>query len=213
MGKITFNDKVKINELTDVPAINKVQDVDMNEIKTSVNTIYDGLGLGTDTYSTSTSYVEGNRVVYNGLIYECINATSGVWDIANWSLVPIIEYEGLNPVLLDNIDTGWLALPLASGITAQSASDAYTPQYRKIGNVVYIEGCVKGATANNTVLATLPEGFRPVHIMRYMTGRSGGANAVLGLSTNGELVVVNFADGSAISASSYIYIQTSFLAN
>ena len=110
-------------------------------------------------------------------------------------------------------DTGWLPLPLASGISAQSASSAYTPQYRKIGNIVYIEGCVKGATANNTVLATLPVGFRPVHTMRYMTGRSGEANAVMGLSTNGELVVINFAGGAAISASSYIYIQTSFLAN
>ena len=89
MGKITYNDKVKINELTDVPAINKVQDVDMNEIKTSVNTIYDALGLGTDTFSTSTSYVVGDLVIYNGMIYKCITATSGTWDPADWSLVPI----------------------------------------------------------------------------------------------------------------------------
>lgn len=100
MGKITYNDKVKINELTDVPAINKVQDVDMNEIKTSVNTMYDGLGLGTDTFSTSTSYVEGDRVVYNGMIYECITATSGAWNSANWSLVPVFVDENINKELL-----------------------------------------------------------------------------------------------------------------
>ncbi len=89
MGKITYNDKVKINELTDVPAINKVQDVDMNEIKTSVNDLYDALGLGTDTFSTSTSYVVGDLVIYNGMIYKCITATSGAWNPVNWSLVPI----------------------------------------------------------------------------------------------------------------------------
>lgn len=93
MGKITYNDKVKINELTNVPAINKVQDVDMNEIKTSVNTIYDALGLGTDTYSTSTSYVVGDMVIYNGMIYECTTATSGAWNSANWSLVPVFVDE------------------------------------------------------------------------------------------------------------------------
>lgn len=93
MGKITYNDKVKINELTDVPDINKVKDVDMNEIKASVNTIYDVLGLGTDTFSTSTSYVVGDMVVYNGMIYECITATSGAWNSANWSLVPVFVDE------------------------------------------------------------------------------------------------------------------------
>ena len=100
MGKITYNDKVKINELTDVPAINKVQDVDMNEIKTSVNTIYDALGTGTDTYSTSTSYVVGDMVIYNGMIYKCTNATSGAWNSANWSLVPVFVDEKINGELL-----------------------------------------------------------------------------------------------------------------
>lgn len=91
MGKITYDNKVKINELTDVPAINKVQDVDMNEIKTSVNTIYDALGLGTDTFSTSTSYVVGDMVIYNGTIYKCINATSGAWNPVDWSLVSFLS--------------------------------------------------------------------------------------------------------------------------
>lgn len=91
MGKITYNDKVKINELPDVPAINKVQDVDMNEIKTSVNTIYDALGTGTDTYSTSTSYVVGDMVIYDGMIYKCITATSGAWNPVDWSSVSFLS--------------------------------------------------------------------------------------------------------------------------
>ena len=96
MGKITYNDKVKINELPDVPAINKVRDVDMNEIKTSANDLYDALGLGTDTFSTSTSYVVGDLVIYNGMIYKCITATSGAWNPANWSLVPIFVDANIN---------------------------------------------------------------------------------------------------------------------
>lgn len=144
---------------------------------------------------------------------------SGNVSLAGAETLPVgseIDYDGSTvPTGWEEVDydSGWLALPLASGITAQSANSAYTPQYRKIGNVVYIEGCVKGATANNTVLATLPTGYRPVHQMRYMTGRSSTANVILQLSTNGELQFINLSDSSAVSASTYIYIQTSFLAN
>ena len=124
MGKITYNDKVKINELTDVPAINKVQDVDMNEIKTSVNTIYDALGTGTDTYSASTSYVVGDMVIYNGTIYKCINATSGAWNPANWSLVPIFENDMINESLLP--------------VIFDSYSNVISPGYIRFGNGIQI---------------------------------------------------------------------------
>jgi hypothetical protein len=41
MAKITYTDKVTMNENADVPAINKVQASDMNEIKNVVNQNYD----------------------------------------------------------------------------------------------------------------------------------------------------------------------------
>jgi hypothetical protein len=46
MAKITYANKEFINENANIPAINKVQDTDLNEIKTVVN------GLVSDTYST-----------------------------------------------------------------------------------------------------------------------------------------------------------------
>lgn len=64
------------------------------------------------------------------------------------------------------VDSGWLTLPLASGITAYS--DAQMPQYRKIGDVVYIRGAVKGITTNEKVVATLPEGYRPTRAKSYV---------------------------------------------
>ena len=56
-------------------------------------------------------------------------------------------------------DTGWSDLPLNTGISAYNAEQ--TPRYRKIGKVVYLSGVFKGVTANNTIVGTLPEGFRP----------------------------------------------------
>jgi hypothetical protein len=39
LNQITYNDKVALNENASVAAINKVQDSDMNEIKSVVNAI------------------------------------------------------------------------------------------------------------------------------------------------------------------------------
>ena len=44
MAKITYNDKVSINENADIPAINKCQASDMNEIKQVVNENDDKIG-------------------------------------------------------------------------------------------------------------------------------------------------------------------------
>lgn len=43
MAKITYDDKISINENADIPAINKCQASDMNEIKSVVNQNYDEL--------------------------------------------------------------------------------------------------------------------------------------------------------------------------
>lgn len=56
-------------------------------------------------------------------------------------------------------DSGWADLPLGIGISAYNQEQ--TPRYRKIGKVVFLSGVFKGVITNNTVIGTLPEGFRP----------------------------------------------------
>ena len=109
------------------------------------------------------------------------------------------------------LDSGWIDLVLEQGITPQSSSVAYKPQYRKIGNIVYVAGCIKGVTSNNQKITTLPIGYRPAHQMRYITGRSGTAHVVLQLSTSGEITFICMSDNSAVSDTTYIYIQTTFV--
>lgn len=57
------------------------------------------------------------------------------------------------------VDSGWLDLPLSNGAVAYST--AQKPQYRKIGNVVYIRGVFKGVTSTPVVIGQLPVGYRP----------------------------------------------------
>lgn len=56
-------------------------------------------------------------------------------------------------------DTGWKNITLGSGIQAGTYG---TPQYRKIGNQVYLRGSYKGTKGSGTLaLGTLPTGYIP----------------------------------------------------
>lgn len=67
--------------------------------------------------------------------------------------------EQMTAVQTQLVDSGWIDLPLSDGITAYS--EEQRPSYRRIGNEMFLRGVFKGVTANNTVIGTLPEGFRP----------------------------------------------------
>lgn len=56
-------------------------------------------------------------------------------------------------------DTGWIDLPLSTGITAYS--EELKPRYRRIGKEVFLNGVFRGVIENNTTVGVLPEGFRP----------------------------------------------------
>lgn len=83
-------------------------------------------------------------------------------------------------------DTGWLNLPLSSGVVVDSG---LTPQYRKIGNRVFIRGSVKNILNGNSVIGTLPVGFRPVlQNHHYATFTNTNACASFNISTDGRII-------------------------
>ena len=55
-------------------------------------------------------------------------------------------------------DSGWIYPTLENGWVAYDEDRRF--KYRKIGEVVYIQGSIKGGT-HRSVICTLPEGFRP----------------------------------------------------
>jgi hypothetical protein len=57
-------------------------------------------------------------------------------------------------------DTGWIDLSISSGWSYQYESDK--PQYRKIGNIVYLRGLLNATTDASGIIATLPSGYRPL---------------------------------------------------
>ena len=71
MGKITYTDKVTMNENPNIPAINKVQATDMNEIKTVVNSNDDNTGTLSNLKTTNkSSVVSALNEIYNDIFYS-----------------------------------------------------------------------------------------------------------------------------------------------
>lgn len=95
MPIITYSDKSYIYENSSVANINKVRDVDMNEIKDVINnTIIKTLGLTTQTWSSSDTYSIGDIVVYNNLLYQNLTgtntSTNPTSDSTNWEQTTIL---------------------------------------------------------------------------------------------------------------------------
>lgn len=92
-------------------------------------------------------------------------------------------------------DSGWKGLTFSGGFS-NAWPAAIQSQYRKIGKMVYLHVCVKGATANWQEIGTLPEGYRPHQsidlVGRYDSHQHANINinstgAVTFISTDGTL--------------------------
>lgn len=71
MAKITYTDKVTMNENADIPAINKVQATDMNEIKSVINENDDNVGTLSSLPTTDkSSAVAALSEIYNDVFYS-----------------------------------------------------------------------------------------------------------------------------------------------
>lgn len=80
-------------------------------------------------------------------------------------------------------DTGWLTLPLASGIT--QGTYAGTPQYRKIGKHVFLRGSISFTAAANVTIANLPAGFYPPNVFYKMAATGGARIARIEINSSG----------------------------
>lgn len=111
-------------------------------------------------------------------------------------------------------DSGWIDLPLLGDVIPYS--DTNTPQYRKIGNVVWLRGYVKNILAAQTEIGRLPEGFRPAKTYSYVQNTSMLSGNVactsrLKIATDGVLSVEGISNGAVYGASKWFPIDTSFL--
>lgn len=121
----------------------------------------------------------------------------------------LVELQKLQTAITNiTKDSGWINFTLQNN--AQAYSDGLKPGYRKYNNQVFLRGCIKNVTANGTVIATLPEGYRPA-MTRYNTIATGSITATIEIGINGQVKLANVI--GTLAASSLIPIDTNFMLN
>lgn len=107
-------------------------------------------------------------------------------------------------------DTGWIDIPLASGITAYSEEQA--PRCRKIGKDVFLSGVLRGVTAKDQTVATLPVGFRPSKKVMFAVCSVGQMFTKMTVNTNGT-IVLNRSSIEPVEAINWHSIACDFSSN
>lgn len=103
--------------------------------------------------------------------------------------------------------SGWQDLTLNDGITAYN--DAQKPRYCKDGRTVYISGVLKGLTANDTAIATLPSGYRPAKRVIVPIASVGQCMSKMTIDTDG-VITYNRSTIEPITAVNWHSIACSF---
>lgn len=87
--------------------------------------------------------------------------------------------------------SAWTNLTFSNGWSA--AGGFQVPQYRKIGDIVYLRGTMNSGTMS-VAASTLPSGFRPTSLMEwgvslYQSTPQGYASKAVRVNTDGTIVV------------------------
>ena len=144
---------------------------------------------GIPTMHMTQDGISVGQMMPDGLPEGVVNAASGY-------------YVNGQPLMSD---TGWVSLPLASGLTE------YEPcRYRRIGSVVMLTGAVRGITGNDFIVSTLPEVIRPSHNHIYIQNCNCNMTARYRILADGRFYM-NYTDGGTITASNFFVLDTMYL--
>lgn len=109
-------------------------------------------------------------------------------------------------------DTGWIEMELTTPWVVVTNS---VPKYRKIGNVVYIDGIVKSPQEINfeqvSLITNLPEGFRPSNRIYLLAPCSGKRFVRYIIWPSGDITLEWVSDNTKFTADYWLEMHTSFI--
>ena len=106
-------------------------------------------------------------------------------------------------------DSGWVVLPLASGVAAYDA--ATIPAVRQIGNRVYLRGAIKGMSGTGEVVGTLPVEMRPAVDFIYSVSAVPRGSAAVQISAQTGQMRLYTVPMSAPGDDGALSLATTFL--
>ena len=99
-------------------------------------------------------------------------------------------------VTMPENDSGWITPTLNSPYT--SYGDIFgNVEYRKIGNIVNIQGLVNANSASSgSTVFTLPSGYRPKKQLIFIVQNGNSATARIDIGLDGKVKVVSFGSNT-----------------
>jgi hypothetical protein len=111
-----------------------------------------------------------------------------------------VLYDG-NGNVIPTGDSGWIELPLNTGWWTYESDYPYdVASYRKIGNIVYLRGMVGSTAEAASIIAVLPEGFRPSgSYNRFIVCHNQYDTAAIQINMGGQIVDMSKANSISVS--------------
>ena len=160
--------------------------------------------LNKPTASTSTAFVNVVRGVDSGqkMIYYMPCALS-----ASFYYNPYYtgSWKGWKEINL--VDSGWIDLALSGSVTVYN--EEQRPRYRRVGDTVFLSGVVKNIAEYDTVIATLPSGYRPSKKVIMAIPSTGTKFSRMSIQTSGVITYEQIND-NAPSASYWHSLACAF---
>lgn len=98
------------------------------------------------------------------------------------------------------MDSGWINCTLNTGSFTRYNNDIPQPQVRKIGKQVYLRGeatpvtAVTPETDSDTVIATIPSGYRPAQRKQFIMQGSGSYRWMMSIHTDGRIAISRYSN-------------------
>ena len=112
--------------------------------------------------------------------------TKTIISTTGWG-IPVTDQVNANTTAIAALQPGaWANVPTLQNSWVVAPGSLV--RYRKIGDIIYIEGGIKSGTVG-AIVFVLPTGFRPTYQVQRTVYSGGGANAPGGIAitVNGEL--------------------------
>lgn len=119
------------------------------------------------------------------------------------------------------MDSGWINCTLNTGSFTRYNNDIPQPQVRKIGKQVYLRGEAKPVVAvtpetdSDTVIATIPSGYRPAQRKQFLMQGSGAYRWMMSIHTDGRIAISRYSNSTTanmnIAAGSWLCCHAQWL--
>lgn len=195
--------------LSALPALENVETYNckMKDIDNAIMNVTSSLNLEyISAYKLVVDYLESRDMKLADILSDdYVHPNDNGYDIMFYLILNKLGFSKINS--FDYIhDTGWMDIPLSSGITVL---DGYAYQYRRIGKQVFLRAPLVGITQAQQVVGTLPVGFRPNSIHYYSSFKNGYQSIACCVNTDGTIVIMGSTDGQYVTGHFYC-INTNF---